>query len=167
MMASFQCCGISPPPPKTNDDIEQSPAQGEITVEGDVEQLNGVSVRFDSLSVRQLADAACQLLYRGLSSWHVIGPLVKAFGDVRVEPRRLRVEEILEPPDASLTDELNAPQEYAVLVYQIHLHNCHAGTPKQSQKYALNENTTQLCYVMLGLISGSSMGESKSIVDRP
>ena len=40
------------PPPNTNDDIEQSPAQGGITVEGDLEQLNGDSVRSDSLSVR-------------------------------------------------------------------------------------------------------------------
>ena len=37
-------------PPKTNDDIEQSPAQGGITVEGDLEQLNGDSIRADSLS---------------------------------------------------------------------------------------------------------------------
>ena len=45
------------PPPNTNDDIEQSPAQGGITVEGDLEQLNGDSVRSDSLlSVRQRAD---------------------------------------------------------------------------------------------------------------
>ena len=36
------------PPPNTNDDIEQPPAQGGITVEGDFEQLNG-----DSIEVRQ------------------------------------------------------------------------------------------------------------------
>ena len=84
MMASFHCCSTSPPPPNTNDDIEQSPAQGGITVEGALEQLNGDSVRPDSLSVRQRADGACQLLHRGLNSY-VLGPLVKAFGDVRVE----------------------------------------------------------------------------------
>ena len=37
MMVSFHCCGTSPPPKKTNGDIEQSPAQGGITVEGDLE----------------------------------------------------------------------------------------------------------------------------------
>ena len=37
------------PPPNTNDDIEQSTAQGGITVESDVEQLNRDSVRSDSL----------------------------------------------------------------------------------------------------------------------
>ena len=40
------------PPPNTNDDIEQSPVQSGITVEGDPEQLNGDSVRYDSVSVR-------------------------------------------------------------------------------------------------------------------
>ena len=41
-----------PPPPNTNDDIKQYPSQGGITVEGDdLEQLNGESVRSDSLSV--------------------------------------------------------------------------------------------------------------------
>ena len=76
------------PPPNTNDDIEPSPAQGGITVEGDLEQLDGDSVRSDSLSVRQLADGVWQLLYRGLNSLrHVFGPLVKAFCDVRVNSR--------------------------------------------------------------------------------
>ena len=57
------------PPPNTNDDIEQSPAQGGITVEGDLEQLNGDSVRSDdSLSVRQREDGVCQLLHRRLNS---------------------------------------------------------------------------------------------------
>ena len=52
-MAFFNCCcGTSPPSPNTNDDIEQSPAQGGITVEGDLEQLNGGSVRSDSLFFR-------------------------------------------------------------------------------------------------------------------
>ena len=42
-----------PPPSNTNDDdIEQSPSQGGITVEGDLEKFNGDSVRSDSLSVR-------------------------------------------------------------------------------------------------------------------
>ena len=68
MMASFHCCGTSPPRPNTNDDIEQSPAQGGIAVEGDLEQLDGDSVRSDSLSVRQKADDVCQLLHRGLNS---------------------------------------------------------------------------------------------------
>ena len=54
--------------PNTNDDIEQSPAQGEITVEGDLEQLNEDSVRSDSLSVWQLSDGVCQLLHRELNS---------------------------------------------------------------------------------------------------
>ena len=56
------------PPLNTNDNIEQSPAQGRITVEGDLEQLNGDSVRSDSLSVRQRANGVCQLLHRGLNS---------------------------------------------------------------------------------------------------
>ena len=56
------------PPPNTNDDIEQSPAQGGITVEGDLEELNGDSVRSDSLSVCQRANDVCQLLHRGLNS---------------------------------------------------------------------------------------------------
>ena len=68
MMASFHCCGTSPPPPNTNDDIEQSPSQGGITVKGDLEQLNGDFVRFDSLSFRQRADGVCHLLHRGLNS---------------------------------------------------------------------------------------------------
>ena len=33
------------PPPNTNDDMERSLAQGGITVEGDLEQLNGDSAR--------------------------------------------------------------------------------------------------------------------------
>ena len=74
------------PPPNTDDDIEQSPAQ--ITVEGDLEELNGDSVWSDSLSVRQGADGVCQLLHRGLNSKrHVFGPLVKVFCDVRVKRR--------------------------------------------------------------------------------
>ena len=76
------------PPPNANGDHEQSPAQGGTTVGGVLEQLNGDSVRSDSLSVRERADGACQLLHRELNSyWHVLGPLVKAFGDVRVELR--------------------------------------------------------------------------------
>ena len=68
MMASFHRCGTSPPPSNTNDDIELSPAQGRIAVEGDLEQLNGHSVRCDSLSVYQRADGVCQLLHHGLNS---------------------------------------------------------------------------------------------------
>ena len=55
-------------PQNRSDDIEQSPAQGGITVEGDLEQLNGSSVRSDSLSDRQRAVGAFQLLHRGLNS---------------------------------------------------------------------------------------------------
>ena len=40
------------PPPNTNDDIEQYPSQGGITIEGDLEQLNENSNRSDSLSFR-------------------------------------------------------------------------------------------------------------------
>ena len=76
------------PSPNINDDIEPSPAQDGITVEGDLDQLNGDFVRSDSLSVHQRADGACQLLNRRLnSSRHVLRPLVKVFGDVRVELR--------------------------------------------------------------------------------
>ena len=56
------------PPPNTNDDNEQSLAQGGITVEGDLEQLNRDYVRSDSLCICQQADGACQLLHRGLNS---------------------------------------------------------------------------------------------------
>ena len=56
------------PPLNMNNDIEQSQAQGGIAVEGDLEQLNGDSVRSNSLSVRQRADGVCQLLHRGLNS---------------------------------------------------------------------------------------------------
>ena len=41
------------PPPNTNDDIKQSPAQGGITVEGDREELNEESVWSDSPSIHQ------------------------------------------------------------------------------------------------------------------
>ena len=61
------------PPPTTNDDIEQSPVRGGITIEGDLEQLNRDSVRptavpINGRSVRQRADGACRLLQRGLNS---------------------------------------------------------------------------------------------------
>ena len=56
------------PPLNTNDDTEHSPAQGGITVEGDLEQLNEDSARSDSISVRQRADSTCQLLHRRLNS---------------------------------------------------------------------------------------------------
>ena len=68
MMASYHRCGTSPLPSNTNDDIELSPSQGRIAVEGDLEQLNGDSVRCDSLSVCQRADGVCQLLHRVLNS---------------------------------------------------------------------------------------------------
>ena len=44
---------------------------------------------------------------------------MKAFGNVRVEPRGLDVEESVEPPDPSFTDEFNVFQEYAVLVIDV------------------------------------------------
>ena len=56
------------PPPNTNDDIDPSSAQGGITVEGDLEQLNRDSIRSDGLSVNQRVDDICQLLHRGLNS---------------------------------------------------------------------------------------------------
>ena len=46
------------PPPNTNDDIEQSPAQGGIAVEGNLEELNGDYDQPDSLFVRQLRMAS-------------------------------------------------------------------------------------------------------------
>ena len=107
------------PPPNTNDNIEQSPAQGGITVEGDLEHLDGDAVRSDSLSVRQRADGICQLLHRGLNNHrHVFEPLVKAFCDVRV---KLGVEDSMEPPDSSFADKFNVPQEDAVLVFDVRL----------------------------------------------
>ena len=56
------------PPPNTDDDIELSPAQGGITVECDLEELNRDSVRSDSLCIRQRVDDVRELLHRGLSS---------------------------------------------------------------------------------------------------
>ena len=56
------------PLPNTNGDIEQSPTQGGITVEGNLKQLNGDSVWSDSLSVRQRASGVCHLLHRRLNS---------------------------------------------------------------------------------------------------
>ena len=117
MMASFHC--YLAPPPNTNDDIEQSPVQGGIAVEGDLEQLNGDSVRSDSFSVHQRADSVCQLLHRGLNSErHVFGPLVKAFcmfgpslGDLAL--RRV------EPTSPSFAHAFNVPQENAVLVFDV------------------------------------------------
>ena len=77
-----------PPPPNRNDDVEKSPMQGGITVEVGIEQLNGDSVRSDSLSLRQRADGTCQLLHRGLNfKRHGFGPVVKVFDDGRVELR--------------------------------------------------------------------------------
>ena len=72
MMTPFHCY-TPPPSSNTNDDIDQSPSQGGVTVEGDFEQLNVDPIRSDSLSVRQRADDVCQLLRRGLNSqWHVL-----------------------------------------------------------------------------------------------
>ena len=39
------------PPSNANDDVEQSLPQSGITVEGDLEQLDGNSIRSNSLSV--------------------------------------------------------------------------------------------------------------------
>ena len=56
----FPTAAAPPPPhPNTNDDIEQSPAQGGIVVEGDLEQLNRDSVQYDSLSVLIAFSKAC------------------------------------------------------------------------------------------------------------
>ena len=41
-----------PPSANTDDDIQQSPSQGGVIVELDLEQLNGDSVRSESLSIR-------------------------------------------------------------------------------------------------------------------
>ena len=51
-MAYFHCFGTSRPHQIPNDDM-QPPVQGGIAVEGDLEQLNGGSVRSNSLSVCQ------------------------------------------------------------------------------------------------------------------
>ena len=59
---------LAPPLNTNDDDIEQSPAQGGITVEGVFEQLDGDPVRSDSLPVRQRADGVYELLHRGLNS---------------------------------------------------------------------------------------------------
>ena len=68
MMASFHYCGTSSPLQIRTTISSKSPAQGEITVEGDLEKLNRDSVWSDSLSIRQRADGVCQLLHRGLNS---------------------------------------------------------------------------------------------------
>ena len=100
------------PPPNTNDDTEHCPAQGGITAEGDLEQLNGDSVRSDSLSP--------------MSGWRLSAPaswakLLAACSPatVQIKPRRLGVDEGVEPPDPSFADELNIPQEYALLVFDV------------------------------------------------
>ena len=85
MMASFHCCGTSPPL-----QIQTTTSSSLWRRAGPLLRviLNSSSIRSDNLSVRQRADGACQLLHRGLNSlWHVLGPLVKAFCDVRVEIR--------------------------------------------------------------------------------
>ena len=117
-------CGIFPllrniiPPPNANNDVEQSLSQGGITVEGDLEQLNGSSIQSNSLSVSSRADGNCQLLHRWLESKRrIYRPLVEAFGNVRVELRRLGVQEGLEPPNPSFADESNVPQQNTVLIF--------------------------------------------------
>ena len=54
MMASFLLLRHFAPPPNTNDDIEQSPAQGRITVESDLEQLMFVSLSCGTSRLREL-----------------------------------------------------------------------------------------------------------------
>ena len=66
-MAYSHFCGAPRPLPNTNDDIEQSPSQGEITIDGDLEQLNGDSVRSNSIFVCQQANGVCYIVYRGLN----------------------------------------------------------------------------------------------------
>ena len=54
MMAYFHYLLRHLPPPhlNTNDDVDQSPSHGGITVESDLIQLNEDPVRSDSLSIR-------------------------------------------------------------------------------------------------------------------
>ena len=81
------------PPLEIQTTISSSPpSQSGITVEGNLERLNGDSVRSDSLSVRQRADGACQLLHRGLDSKrHVLGPLIADEFNVRSGVRHPRL----------------------------------------------------------------------------
>ena len=50
---------LAPPPPNTNDDIEQSPAQGGITVEGDLELLNCTGTVYSNPIVRSWRVSEC------------------------------------------------------------------------------------------------------------
>ena len=47
----------------------------------------------------------------------VLGPLLEAFGDVRVELRRLGVQEGVDPLNLSFANEFNISQQTAVLVF--------------------------------------------------
>ena len=63
-------------------------------------------------------DGICQLLHcRMISQRRVLGPLLEAFGDVRVEFRRLGDQEGVEPPNPSFADDFNISQQTAVLVF--------------------------------------------------
>ena len=66
MMAYFHCCGTLPPLQLRTTISSSLRRRAEPPfVEGDLEQLNGDSVRSDSLSVRQRVDGVYQLLHRG------------------------------------------------------------------------------------------------------
>ena len=52
-----------------------------------------------------------------MSQRRVLGPLLEAFGGMRVELRRLGVQEGVEPPNPSFADEFNVPQQTAVFVF--------------------------------------------------
>ena len=43
----FSLLRLLPPPPNTADDIEQVPSQDRIAIEGNLEKINGDSIRFD------------------------------------------------------------------------------------------------------------------------
>ena len=53
------------------------------------------------------------------SQWRVLGPLVKALGNVRVERRRLGVQGNMESPDPAFADEISVLQEYGVFNFDI------------------------------------------------
>ena len=110
MVASFHSVTEPPPPPSADDDVEQFLSKGGIILEGDLEQLDGNSIRFNSLSVSSRPGGICQLLRHGLNSQRrVHGPLVEAFGNFRVELRRLGTQKGVELPNPSFADVFNVP----------------------------------------------------------
>lgn len=78
--------GIPLPAPNTGVNTNQSFLQGRITLEGGHKQLDGDSIWPNNLSVNLRANVIYQPLYRGLDIQQcILGPLVKAFGDVQVK----------------------------------------------------------------------------------